>query len=483
MHTTLMRAMDWAQNEFGGAELGDVRRSRRLAQVAAALAENPRGTLPQSFDGWSQTKAAYRLLRQADVSHAQILAPHCSRVRAFCREGGEYLLVEDTTALDFTSHCAARDLGEIGDGRGRGLHVHSTLALAVHGWGVEEEPNVTALGLFAQRYWVRAKRRSSVGEKKSKRLTRSRESGRWASVFEETGGPPADVRWTYVADRESDIYEVFDICQSAQVAFIIRANQARALADEGGSVFEAAASAPVLGRFRVWLRSRPAQFKKAKRKGQRRRVCRPKQPGYTATLEVRSRRVTLRGPWRPTGRPAPFAVQVVEAREIDPPEGADPIHWVLLTDWPVEGMSQCQRVVQAYSCRWLIEEYHKALKTGTRVEDSQLSTADRIAALLGILAVVAVRLVDLKLQARVRGDQAVPAAELGPEVLAILEAKYGRPAGGWTYRNTLTGIAKLGGFLSRKNDGPPGWLTIWRGWQKLILMAQGFDLLQGEKCG
>ena len=169
---------------------------------------------------------------------------------------------------------------------------------------------------------------------------------------------------------------------------------------------------------------------------------------------------------------------------IDAPAEAEPIHWVLLTDWPCQNFPQALRVIQAYTRRWLIEEYHKCLKSGTDIEQSQLTTAQHITALLGILAVVAVRLLHTKLLATTRPQDPVRREELEPEALTILEQKFGRPRGGWTNQHFLVAVARLGGFLARKSDGNPGWITIWRGWRKLMLLAQGYDLAKGgRQCG
>jgi hypothetical protein len=461
-----MSATDWAAAEFGGAGLGDRRRCPRLVQVAAKFAQNPHGTVPGSFKRWSEAKAAYRLLEQADVTYERVIAPHINRVRTDCRQDGEYLMVEDTTSLDFTSHLAAQDMGRIGDDGGRGLFVHSTLALKIERWNEGQEPQVTVEGLLDQRWWARMMPTIGVGkERKRKRLARPRESQRWAAAVEQIGPPNDGAIWTFIADRESDIYETFERCQKNRWHFIIRANQPRALADEGGSVFDAVAKNQELGRFFVDLRARPGQ---AARRAQ---------------VAVRTCTVRLRGPWRPGGWLEPLTVNVVEAREFDAPHGVEPIRWVLLTDWPVQTFAQAMRVIKAYTRRWLIEEYHKALKTGTGIEDSQLTTAQRITALLGILAVVAVRLVNMKLLATTLPDELIEPDEIGPEGLAILEAEYGRPPGGWTNAGVLVSIARLGGFLARKGDGNPGWITIWRGLRQLMLMGQGYDLARGENCG
>ena len=184
----------------------------------------------------------------------------------------------------------------------------------------------------------------------------------------------------------------------------------------------------------------------------------------------------MRGPWRPGGALPDQVVNVIEIREMNPPKDAEALLWVLLVSWPCQTLEQCMKAARAYGARWLLEEYHKALKSGTGVEKSQLMTAAKLKALLGVLALVAVRLLDMKLQARVNPDKAVSPDTLGADAFAILAAKYGRPKAGWTNRATLVAIAKLGGFPGRKGDGDPGWQTIWRGWQRLVQLTEGYTL-------
>ena len=296
------------------------------------------------------------------------------------------------------------------------------------------------------------------GESERERLSRERESERWAAAFSEIEKPPSDSRMVYIADRESDIYEVFSRCEAKGVNYVIRASHRRALADEGGSVFSAVAAMPALGCFELRLRSRP---------GVKARI---------AKIEVRSTRVTLRGPWRPGGWLGPREINVVEAREANAPRGVKPIHWVLLTDLPCASFKDALRVIRMYSRRWLIEEYHKVLKTGLGMEDSQLSTVERITALLGISAVTAVRLLNMKLLVEAAPDGIVCADEFGNEALELLSARFGKPKGGWNNRALFVAIARLGGFPARKCDGLPGWQRIWRGYQRFLDMLEGFEI-------
>ena len=253
------------------------------------------------------------------------------------------------------------------------------------------------------------------------------------------------------------------MCARQGIDFIIRSYRDRKLAGQAGHLQEALAQAPVLGRTTVEVRSRGGE------------------PKRTAIVEIRNVRVDLNGPWRPEGWQPPLRnIGVVEAQEIDAPEGVkEPLHWILLTSLPGATWAQAQRVVGRYMARWWVEEYHKALKSGARVEDSQLERACRLEVLIGVLAVVAVRLLSTKMLARGRPESFEAAESFGPEMLELLEKKLGKPKGGWTNQNVLVATARLGGFIGRKSDGLPGWQTIWRGWQRLMWMCEGANLIEG----
>jgi hypothetical protein len=461
MDTTLVSAEEWARMEFGSVELGDRRRTERLTQVASGLAQCPSGTLPQAFGQWNELKGAYRLFSNAKVNYSSIIGPHCERTARLCSQPGEYLLIEDGSCLDFSTHKRTQGLGRIGNDRGKGLMLHTALMLRVENWSLDQAPEVTVMGILGQQCWARTG--TSARAKKERwrqRLKRPRESERWAQVLSQVGPVPAQAQWIYIADRESDIYEVFERCLDHGTDFIVRAQFARALAQEDQSVFEAVAQAEVLGSFTLELRTRGDCVER------------------TAQIEVGSRTVKLRGVWRPGGQRPAVEINVVEAREINAPEGEKPIRWILLTSLPCTSFAQARRIIARYARRWIIEEYHKALKTGANVEASQLETAERLQGLLGVLALVAIRLLNTKLLARSRPEQPVPEETLSLEAIAILEIKFGHPQGGWIHASLLVAIARLGGFLARRGDGSPGWLTIWRGWQRLMTLAEGAQMLQ-----
>lgn len=457
MNKVFESAEQWAQREFGEASLGDERRTRRLVRVAGGLVRCPSGTLPAALGEWKELKGAYRLFSNQSVSYSAVLASHCQRTEAACRQPGEYLLIEDRTILDYSAHRATRGLGRIGNERGAGFLLHTTLAVKVAGEQTQE-----VVGLLGQSCWAR--QGSSARARKERwrqRVSRPRESEYWAGVFRQTERAPTHSRWIYVADRESDIYEVFERCGSAGVDFIVRAQFARALAQADRSLFEAVASAPVVGSFELALRRRGEASARI------------------APLEIRTCRVSLRGVWRPEGMRPDLAVNVIEVKEA----AAGGVHWVLLSSLPCEDFAASRAIVSRYARRWLIEEYHKALKSGANVEASQLESAQGLQALLGVLAVVAVRLLNLKLTARSQPEEPLTEAMLGAEALALLRKKFGRPEKGWTCAKGIIAIARMGGFLARTGDGFPGWITIWRGWQRLALMAQGIRTFNSNQTG
>ena len=459
MLNSLIAPAQWAQNEFGFAHLGDQRRSKRLVKIAQHLAAHPGGTLPQAFPDWAELKAAYRFFNQKGVNFQSVLGPHVERTLQACRQPGEYLLLEDTTLLDFSDHRATEGLGCIGDGQGRGFELHSALAVRVGAWTLEQRPEGAVVGLLGQQ--CSTPRPAPAGESRRGCLQRPRKSQRWAEALKRAGRPPAGCQWIYVADRESDFYEPIQICQQHGVDFVIRSGHDRRLADQAGHLRESLDRVQWLGRAVVEVRARGGQ------------------PKRSAIVELRSARVALDGPWRPSGWQEPLPdIGVVEVREVDAPEGIqEPLHWILLTSLPGATLASARRVVGRYTARWWIEEYHKALKSGAGVEDSQLEQSYRLEPLMAILAVVAVRLLSTKMLARSHPESLEAAQSFGPEMLAILEKKIGRPKGGWTNRNVLVATARLGGFLARKHDGMPGWQTIWRGWQRLIWMAEGLNIL------
>lgn len=454
---------NWAERHFGQVKLGDRRRTRRAVRVAGQMARHPAASLPEQAGAWPETKATYRLFGEEDVTFEALASQHWALTRQLAGTHDRVLLIQDTSCLDFSGHAAAKGLGPIGNNQGQGFMIHSTLA-------VRPEESGDILGMAYQMLFCR--QATPEKETRSERKRRDRESQIWRTSIREVGSPAAGVQWIYVCDRYADDFETYETCREMGVDFVIRVAQSRRAAigheaaEPADGLLQLARSLPAAGGQRMRLRHRP------------RRQAR------WAKLLVAFAPVRVFPPRLGNRKAEPLACWVVRVWEVDPPEGEDPIEWVLLTSVATEDLEMALTIASWYSLRWLVEEYYKCLKTGCSTERRQLETAERLRACIGLLAVVAVRLLQLKQQARIAPDR--PAASCAPNGhVQVLAAYLHRPVKGWTVREFWREVARLGGFLARKSDGEPGWQTIWRGWQKLDLLTLGADLAarKATTCG
>jgi hypothetical protein len=456
----------WAEQEFGACELGDLRRNKRLIKLAVQVAARPDGSTPDQLETWAGLKAAYRLFDADDVSFQALVAPHNRRTRGDCRPGDVKLILNDTTELDFTAQRGTRGLGPIGNGSGRGFFVHSGLMV--------DAATQRTDGLAGQEIFYRPPTGSKRAAKNSRRRDPDRESAVWGRLMDRIGGPPADVTWIHVCDRGADDYEVFQRACAQRCGFVIRAARLnRKVQTLGGHT-------RTLAEFLDELSSCGERDIAVKQT--------PSQPARTARVALRFGELLLPlpkvlTPWLKQHRPgAPLRLRVVELREVSPPRGAQPVRWVLYTTEPADTVAEANRVIGFYEQRPTIEDYHKCWKTGCRVEARQYETAARLERVAGLLSVVAVRLLQLRTAARQTPDR--PAAEVAPQswinmLRSVRKLPAERPL---TIRDFVRQLAGLGGHLLRKGDGEPGWITLWRGYEKLQLMLRGAQA-SNRKCG
>jgi hypothetical protein len=462
MTTVALNVNQWAEEQFGRCELGDVRRTKRLVRYAAQAAADPSSSTPKQTECWDECKAAYRLIDSEDVTFTAITAPHYQATRA--RTEGTWLLISDTTDTHFPGK-NVKGLGPTGDGGGRGFLLHSSLMVRADGKEIA--------GLAGQVIRYRRKVKQEAGGAQRVRR-KDRESVIWGQLIEQIGPSPEGVRFVHVCDRGGDQFELYCRMMLQQTGWVVRAAQLhrRIFTTQGEET-----------KLSAYLDSLPVAD-----------ICytldlaaNKKQKARQATLEVRFGAVILPQPqhisrWVQETGIQKIPMWVVEARENHPPRGVEPARWVLLTSEPVESFEDAWRILEYYEKRPLVEEFHKALKTGCRLESRQYETAERLEAITGVLSILAARLLQLKMVAR--DDPQRPAEQVVPvKWIAMLRAlrkrKLPTP---WTVRDFYREMAKLGGFLGRKSDGEPGWLTVWRGFEKLHLCLRGAETYQ-NKCG
>lgn len=452
----------WAEETFTSCELGDRRRNNRLIQVASHVASRPAASFPDQMDDWAELKAAYRLFDCEQVTLESIATPHWNQTRRSA--SGQTLVICDTTELDFGS--MREGLGRTGNGFGCGFLLHNAL--------MADFATQSVIGLAGQTCHYRP-RKQRPKENSTKKLARSRESQVWGRVIDAVGPPPDGTQFIYVCDRGADNIEVFCHLVQQRSDWVIRATcrPRNVLTPEGESITltKLLPRLTSLGTYELELRSRPDQ------------------EARTATLEVLSGKLLMpaphhKSPWLKSLDPAPIAMNVVHVREVQPPSDAKPIEWILYTSLPATTYAQAWRVVEAYEARWLVEEYHKAIKSGCRVTARQLQTASRLEAMVGLMSVVAVKLLQLKTLSRQEPER-LARTVVPPLWLKMLKATRRRLSRvhDLTVYEFYREVAKLGGFLGRKSDGEPGWITIWRGWEQLATLVRGATLANEIKCG
>ena len=450
---------EWAAQQWAQVELGDRRLMRRAVAMGTQMAAHAEASLPEQMGSPSALKAAYWLLNHPGVSLAALTAPHRQQTLQAARAVKVALLVEDTTELDFTAHASKTGLGPIGDGRGRGLLLHSTLAL--------EPEQRTLLGLAHAQVVLRQPQ-----AKRGPKWVRTPEGRVWEVSAAQVGAPPAGVCWVHVSDSGSDIFAYMAVCRQQQKHFLIRAFRNRRLIWPDDSAEATEPTAQAVLDYVQGLGPQP---------GSEYAVTLPvegQQPARQAHLALQWAALTLAPPVQapPEIRAhGPLKIWVVRAWEPDPPPGVEPVEWVLLSSLPVENLGDAQMRVDWYTCRWFCEDFHQCLKTGCRIEQRQLDDGADIQRLLGFALPIAVRL--LQLRQTVRQAPEVPATTVVEPLLVQVLAR--RQRLNWqtlTTQQFWQQVARLGGHQGRRHDGPPGWRTVWRGWRYLSDLADGARL-------
>jgi Transposase DNA-binding/Transposase Tn5 dimerisation domain len=453
----------WSEQQFGSCELGDKRRTKRMVKFAAQAAAKPDASTPKQTERWADCKAAYRLFEQDEVTFDAVIAPHCAQSRAV--GPGIWLVINDTTDVDFGYDRQLERVGRVGGGQARGFYLHTAMIIS--------SESTELVGLAAQELYARPLqkvKRVSTAERKKKQ---ARETDVWGRVIDRVGQAPEGARFIHVCDRGADNFEIYCHLLQQQAGWVIRAAQLmRVVHDEQGSecsLDDVLQNQRPVGSYELQVRANKDQ------------------PSRTARIEIRQARIRMPRPQSGVSRYvrdsgiSEIPMAVVEAREVQPPPGVEPLRWVLLTSESAQRFHDAWRVVEWYEKRPLIEEYHKCLKTGCRVEDRQYQSGDRLAPVIGLLSVLAVRLLQLKTVSRKAPGQ--PAERVVPKTwLQALSLLLKKRSPIKTVREFFRGMASLGGFLGRKGDGEPGWQTIWGGLETLMLCLRGAEVLT-KKCG
>lgn len=468
----------WAQETFGQCELGDSRRTRRLVEVAMRCASHAGDAPSRACRGdAAANEGAYRLVRNDSVAPEAIAEGGFAATAKAARGCEELLAVEDTTTLSY-SHAVAEQLGDLGGKSGsakRGFWVHSVLLL--------DAPRARTVGLIEQQRWCRASEGRGQRHRRAERAYEDKESFKWQRASQAMAarlGAETLGRVISVCDREADVYRYLRYKHDAGQRFIVRAAWGRRVADESHSVAEALEQAPVLGEHTVALAQRGGEH--ARR-------------GCQVRLEVRGARVMLRAP-KGARELGSLEVNALVAREVSAPSGEQALRWVLFTSEPIATLAAAKRVLGYYAQRWRIEEFHKAWKSGAKVEGLRMQEVGNLERMAVVLAFIAVRLLQLREVLEVPSadskpsdspEQAAPwlscagvLEEVEWQVLWLTQEKRPPPREAPTLRWAYEALAKLGGWLDTKRTGRAGWEAMWEGWHCLQQRVDGYLMAQGR---
>ena len=420
-------------------------------------------TLPAACQDWASTKAAYRFFSNPRVDESVILAGHFAATRSrIAATKGPVLILHDTTEFSYRrdnpqtigkthiTYCARKRPSMI---TVCGLLMHSSLALT---------PEGKPLGLTAIKFWTRKKFKGARSLYRKVNVTRipieRKESIRWLENIKQSTQWANPSRCVHIGDRESDIYELFCVAQLLETNFLVRTCADRLAGSGGTTVAKVMSREPIRGTHKI-------------------EVLDANRQSVQVQLKIRYRQMTIHPP---TGKKKGYPSQkltVIHACECGKPTGRKPIHWKLLTNLPVNDLNSAIEKLDWYAQRWKIETFHKVLKSGCRAEDAKLRTAQRLTNMLAVLCIIAWRVFWLTMVNRTN-PASPPSTVFTSTEINILNHLAGQTPISSKRRisHYLMIVAKLGGYLARGHDPPPGNMVLWRGLARLTDIHLGFEL-------
>jgi len=454
----------WFDRELAGCSFVDERLDKRLRRLVAQIGSAMGQSIPLVCQDWANTKAAYRFFANDRVSEADILGGHFQSTRdRTVATDGPVLVLHDTTEFTYQRENTdaigiTKSINSGRDKAGRlrshtvcGILMHSSLAVTTEG---------LPLGLAAVKFWTRKKFKGTAALKKKINPTRvpieKKESIRWLENIQQSTellGDPG--RCVHIGDRESDIYELFCAAQEAGTHFLIRTCVDRLAGDGDHTIADEMEEVAVKGLHRIDVRDSNGDPDEA-------------------VLEIRYRKIRVLPPIGKQKRYPALTLTVIHAQERGTPKNRKKIDWKLITDLPVGSRAGAIEKLEWYALRWKIEVFHKILKSGCKAEESKLRTAQRLANLISVFCILSWRVFWMTMLNRSAPDAQPTLALTATEIAVLDRLVSGRPqARRKTLSHYLTKIARLGGYLARANDPPPGNTVMWRGLTRLTDIALG----------
>lgn len=458
----------WFDRELGRCSFADERLDKRFRRLVAQIGGAMGQSIPLACQDWANTKAAYRFFSNDRVSEADILGGHFQSTRdRTVATDGPVLVLHDTTEFAYQRENTeaigiTKSINSGRDKAGRlrahtvcGILMHSSLVVTIEG---------LPLGLAAVKFWTRKKFKGTAALKKKINPTRvpieKKESIRWLENIQQSTALLGDGgRCVHIGDRESDIYELFCTARESGTHFLIRTCVDRLAGDGNHTIADEMEEIAIKGLHRIDIRDGNGDPDEA-------------------VLEIRYRKILVLPPVGKQKRYPALTLTVIHAEERRTPKNRKRIEWKLITDLSVVSRADAIEKLEWYALRWKIEVFHKILKSGCKAEESKLRTAQRLTNLIAVFCILSWRVFWMTMLNR-SAPQALPALALTPTEIAVLDrlANDKMQAPRKTLSHYLTKIARLGGYLARASDPPPGNTVMWRGLSRLT------DIMLGTAIG
>lgn len=452
--------IDWAVSEFGAADLGDARRTARLISLARQLGMGPHCSFPQALSA-SELKAAYRFFDNDEIDVDGILSTHICQTLARTSEVPVVLAIQDTTEYNLSHLPATTGLGYGSNRKVRGFFMHSILAVT---------PDGLPLGVLGMKTWARPDEQFGKKHKRRQLGVEEKESFKWIEGIEQLHllqERCPQTKLVTVCDREADIYDLFALERAKGVEYLVRAAWNRRVIHPEGYLWEAMQAAERTGTTILRIPARGGE------------------PERLAQMEVRCAPVRVRPPNnRRFDGLADLDLHAVWAIELNPPEGSEAVQWMLLTSMAIETMDQALECLSWYARRWTIETWHRVLKSGCQIEARQFGDIERFERATALFCVIAWRILYATLLGRLDGSASCEVLLQRVEWQALYCRVNGTaklPKEAPSLGQAILWIAKLGGYLGRKNDRPPGATVLWRGFLALHECLQMYLVFHTKK--
>ncbi|MBC7913367.1 MAG: IS4 family transposase [Pyrinomonadaceae bacterium] len=437
------------KHEIENLNLGDKRRDTRIVKIINQLVSKPGSSIVENGESWSDVKMTYRFYNKDTVKESAIADCIFKATLERCKGSEVVLSIQDTTSINFAS--SAEGLGYLDHGQGEGLMVHNNLVVDQRG---------CPLGLIDQKIWARDKAEMGKAETRGQRSIEQKESYRWIESMQQSEALLKDCckKIVHIADREADIYELISAPRAPQSELLIRATHNRkTLLDN--NMWDEIEQEPIIARFEVEIGNCKSQTTRI------------------ATMIVKAGMVLVSPPPKKKHLPAMLLNGII-VREENNANKEEPIEWRLITTMAVNSTEDVLQIVKWYSFRWRIERLHFILKSGCRLEDLQLRNVKALRKATLIYSLCAFKLMQLLYLARQQPDEPCTSYLEDKEWKTLMKITTKLPytiAKPPTLQQAVVMLARLGGFLARKNDGPPGIKNLWRGMQKLHVILNALD--------